>query len=152
MNAIPAKVAGVPHVIMCTPTSTGEINPYLLVAADIAEIDEIYRVGGVQAIGAMAFGTGTIPRTDKIVGPGNLYVAMAKRVVFGTVGIDMIAGPSELLVIADETWVSPSAARPARIKPALARRSEAITGAPVNFANPFTMARDPSTVMDAPIR
>lgn len=103
MNAIPAKVAGVPQVIMCTPTSTGEINPYLLVAADIAEIDEIYRVGGVQAIGAMAFGTGTIPRTDKIVGPGNLYVAMAKRVVFGTVGIDMIAGPSELLVIADET-------------------------------------------------
>lgn len=103
MNAIPAKVAGVPRVIMCTPTMTGTINPYILVAADIAGIDQIYRVGGVQSIGAMAFGTDTIPKADKIVGPGNLYVAIAKRVVFGIVGIDMIAGPSELLIIADET-------------------------------------------------
>ncbi|RMH08247.1 MAG: histidinol dehydrogenase [Nitrospirae bacterium] len=102
MNAIPAKVAGVKRVVMCTPTPTGQINPYLLVAADLAHVDEIYRVGGVQAIGAMAFGTPTIPRTDKIVGPGNLYVAAAKRVVYGSVDIDMIAGPSELLVIADE--------------------------------------------------
>ncbi|MDA0739872.1 MAG: histidinol dehydrogenase [Nitrospirae bacterium] len=103
MNAIPAKVAGVGRVIMCTPTASGEIHPYLLVAADVAGVDEIYRIGGVQAIGAMAYGTKTIPKTDKIVGPGNMYVAAAKRVVYGTVDIDMIAGPSELLVVADET-------------------------------------------------
>ncbi len=103
MNAIPAKVAGVERVIMCTPTATGEIHPYLLVAADIAGVDELYRIGGVQAVGAMAYGTQRIPKTDKIVGPGNMYVAAAKRVVYGTVDIDMIAGPSELLVVADET-------------------------------------------------
>ncbi|MDT7043424.1 histidinol dehydrogenase [Candidatus Nitronereus thalassa] len=103
MNAIPAKVAGVGRVIMCTPTTSGEIHPYLLAAADIAGVDEIYRIGGVQAVGAMAYGTRTIPKTDKIVGPGNMYVAAAKRVVYGTVDIDMIAGPSELLVVADET-------------------------------------------------
>ena len=103
MNAIPAKVAGVGRVIMCTPTASGEIHPYLLVAADVAGVDEIYRIGGVQAVGAMAYGTKHIPKTDKIVGPGNMYVAAAKRVVYGTVDIDMIAGPSELLVVADET-------------------------------------------------
>ncbi len=101
MNAIPAKVAGVKRVVMCTPTRKGEMNPYLLVAADIAGVDELYGVGGVQAIGAMAYGTKTIPKVDKIVGPGNLYVATAKRLVFGHVGIDSIAGPSELLIIAD---------------------------------------------------
>jgi histidinol dehydrogenase len=103
MNAIPARVAGVRTVIMCTPTGKAGINPYLLVAADIAGVDEIYRIGGAQAIGAMAYGTKTIPRVDKIVGPGNVFVATAKRLLFGTVGIDMIAGPSEILVIADET-------------------------------------------------
>ncbi|WP_447970675.1 histidinol dehydrogenase [Nitrospira sp. M1] len=103
MNAIPAKVAGVKRIVMCTPTSTGEIHPYLLVAAAIAGVDEIYRVGGVQAIGGMAFGTKTIQPVDKIVGPGNLYVATAKRLVYGQVDIDMVAGPSELLVIADGT-------------------------------------------------
>lgn len=103
MNVVPAKVAGVKRVVMCTPTSTGEVNPYLLVAADIAGVDEIYRVGGAQAIAAMAYGTDTIPAVDKIVGPGNLYVATAKRLVYGTVDIDMIAGPSELVVIADES-------------------------------------------------
>jgi len=103
MNAVPAKVAGVKRVIMCTPTASGEIHPYLLVAADVSGVDEIYRIGGVQAIGAMAYGTQHIPKTDKIVGPGNMYVAAAKRMVYGTVDIDMIAGPSELLVIADET-------------------------------------------------
>ena len=103
MNAIPAKVAGVERVMMCTPTSSGTIHPYLLVAADIADVDEIYRIGGIQAIGAMAYGTSSIPKTDKIVGPGNMYVATAKRVVYGTVDIDMIAGPSELLVLADDT-------------------------------------------------
>ncbi|RMH37069.1 MAG: histidinol dehydrogenase [Nitrospirae bacterium] len=107
MNAIPAKVAGVKRVVMCTPTSTGDINPYLLVAADIAGVDEVYRVGGAQAIAAMAYGTQTIPGVDKIVGPGNRYVATAKRLVYGVVDIDMIAGPSELVVIADESG-SPS--------------------------------------------
>ncbi len=101
MCAIPAKVAGVRRIVMCTPTSKGTLNPYLLVAADIAGVNEIYRVGGVQAIGAMAYGTSTIPKVDKIVGPGNVYVATAKRMLYGTVGIDMVAGPSELLVVAD---------------------------------------------------
>ena len=101
MNAIPAKVAGVGRVVMCTPTPSGTIHPALLVAADLAGVDEIYRVGGVQAIGAMAFGTATIKSVDKIVGPGNQYVATAKRLVYGQVDIDMIAGPSELLVVAD---------------------------------------------------
>lgn len=103
MCAIPAKVAGVRRVVMCTPPQKGGINPYLLVAADIAGVTEIYRVGGVQAIGAMAYGTKTIARVDKIVGPGNIYVATAKRLLYGTVGIDMVAGPSELLVVADDS-------------------------------------------------
>ncbi len=102
MSAIPAKVAGVKRVVMCVPAPKGELSPYLLVAADIAGVDEIYRIGGVQAIAAMAYGTKTIPRVDKIIGPGNIFVATAKRLVYGTVGIDMIAGPSELLVLADE--------------------------------------------------
>ena len=101
MNAVPAKVAGVKRVVMCTPAHNGEMNPYLLVAADIAGVDELYGIGGVQAIGAMAYGTKTIPKVDKIVGPGNHYVATAKRLVFGQVGIDGMAGPSELLIIAD---------------------------------------------------
>jgi len=103
MNAIPAKVAGVPEVVMCTPIPRGEMNPHLLVAADLAGVDEIYTIGGAQAIGAMAYGTKTIARVDKIVGPGNIYVATAKRLVFGLVDIDMIAGPSEIVVIADDT-------------------------------------------------
>jgi len=103
MNAIPAKVAGVRRVVMCTPTTTGAINPYLLVAADIAGIDELYRIGGCHAIAAMAFGTKTILPVDKIVGPGNMFVATAKRLVYGRVDIDMTAGPSELLVIADQS-------------------------------------------------
>ncbi len=103
MNAIPAKVAGVPRVVMCSPTASGSIDPYLLVAADIAGVDEVYRIGGVQAIGALAYGTEHVPRADKIVGPGNMYVAAAKRMVYGTVALDMIAGPSELVVIADES-------------------------------------------------
>lgn len=102
MCAIPAKVAGVKRVMMCTPSTKAGISPYLLVAADIAGVDEVYQVGGVQAIAGMAYGTKTIARVDKIVGPGNIYVATAKRLVYGTVGIDMIAGPSELLVVADE--------------------------------------------------
>ncbi len=109
MTAVPAKVAGVKRVVMCTPMGKGGISPYLLVAADIAGVDEIYRIGGVQAIGAMAYGTKTIQPVDKIVGPGNIYVATAKRLIYGTADIDMIAGPSELLVIADE------AANPAHV-------------------------------------
>lgn len=102
MSAIPAKVAGVKRVVMCTPAPKGGISPYLLVAADIAGVDEVYRIGGVQALAAMAYGTKTVARVDKIVGPGNIYVATAKRLLYGTVDIDMIAGPSELVVIADE--------------------------------------------------
>jgi histidinol dehydrogenase len=103
MNVIPAKVAGVEHLIMCSPVPGGTLNPYILVAADIAGVSDIYKVGGAQAIAAMAYGTATIPKVDKIVGPGNIYVATAKRYVFGQVDIDMIAGPSEILVIADDS-------------------------------------------------
>ena len=101
MNAIPAKVAGVRRLAMAVPAPNGHLNPLVLAAANIVGVDEIYRIGGAQAIGALAFGTGTIPLVDKIVGPGNVYVATAKRQVFGTVGIEMIAGPSEILVLAD---------------------------------------------------
>jgi len=101
MNVIPAKVAGVDQLVMCSPVPGGALNPYILVAADIAGVSEIYKIGGAQAIAAMAYGTATVPKVDKIVGPGNIYVATAKRYVFGQVDIDMIAGPSEILVIAD---------------------------------------------------
>ncbi len=103
MNAIPARVAGVEQVIMCSPTPGGEVSPHTLVAADIAGVDRIFKVGGAQAVAAMALGTDTIPRVDKIVGPGNIYVALAKRMVFGLVDIDLIAGPSEILVVADDS-------------------------------------------------
>jgi histidinol dehydrogenase len=103
MNALPAKVAGVPEIAMCFPTPNGAVNPALLVAADIAGVSEIFRVGGAQAVAAMAYGTRTIQKVDKIVGPGNLFVALAKKLVSGTVGIDMIAGPSEIVVVADDS-------------------------------------------------
>ena len=104
MNIIPAKVAGVEKIVMVTPPGKdGKVNPGTLVAADIAGVDEIYKVGGAQAIAALAFGTETIPKVDKIVGPGNIFVALAKKAVFGFVSIDSIAGPSEILVLADET-------------------------------------------------
>lgn len=110
MNAIPALVAGVERIVMVVPATGGVINPLVLVAADLAGISEIYRVGGAQAIAALAFGTETIPPVAKIVGPGNAYVAAAKRQVFGTVGIDMIAGPSEVLIVADASnnpdWIA----------------------------------------------
>ncbi|WEK51839.1 MAG: histidinol dehydrogenase [Candidatus Kaistia colombiensis] len=101
MNAVPAKVAGVDRLVMVVPTPDGVINPLVLVAARLAGVDELYRIGGAQAVAALAYGTDTIKPVYKIVGPGNAYVAAAKRQVFGTVGIDMIAGPSEVLVIAD---------------------------------------------------
>jgi histidinol dehydrogenase len=110
MNAIPAKVAGVKRLVMVVPTPDGAINPLVLAAADMVGIEEIYKIGGAQAIGALAYGTKSIPAVDKIVGPGNAYVASAKRHVFGTVGIDMIAGPSEILVVADSrndpAWIA----------------------------------------------
>ena len=101
MNAIPARVAGVERIAMVVPTPDGVINPLILVAARLAGVHEVYRVGGAQAVAALAYGTETIRPVDKIVGPGNAYVASAKRLVFGTVGIDMIAGPSEVVVVAD---------------------------------------------------
>ncbi len=101
MNALPAKIAGVRRLAMVVPAPKGAINPLVLAAADLAGVDEIYRIGGAQAVAALAYGTDTIAAVDKIVGPGNAYVAAAKRQVFGAVGIDMIAGPSEILVLAD---------------------------------------------------
>jgi len=110
MNALPAKVAGVPELVMVVPTPDGVRNPLVLAAAAIAGVDRVFTVGGAQAVGALAYGTRTVPRVDKIVGPGNAYVAEAKRRVFGTVGIDMIAGPSEILVLCDGTtdpdWIA----------------------------------------------
>ena len=101
MNTIPAKVAGVPEVIMVVPTPKGETNAMVLAAAHIAGVDRVFRIGGAQAVAALAYGTASIPGVDKIVGPGNIYVATAKKMVFGQVGIDMVAGPSEILIISD---------------------------------------------------
>jgi histidinol dehydrogenase len=110
MNAVPAKVAGVPRIVMVVPAPEGKLNPLVLAAARLAGIDEVYRVGGAQAVAALAYGTATIGAVAKIVGPGNAYVAAAKRLVFGRVGIDMIAGPSEVLILADATgqadWIA----------------------------------------------
>ena len=110
MNAIPAKVAGVKHLAMVVPTPNGVLNPLVLAAADIAGVDVIYRIGGAQAVAALAYGTETVAPVAKIVGPGNAFVAAAKRQVFGTVGIDMIAGPSEVVILADHTgnpdWIA----------------------------------------------
>src|SRR5205814_1282754 len=110
MNAVPAKVAGVPRVVMVVPAPDGKLNPLVLAAAQLAGVDEIYRIGGAQAVAALAYGTASIAPVAKIVGPGNAYVAAAKRLVFGQVGIDMIAGPSEVLIVADRdanpAWVA----------------------------------------------
>jgi histidinol dehydrogenase len=110
MNAVPAKVAGVPRLVIVVPSPGGELNPLVLAAAELAGVNEIYRVGGAQAVAALAYGTATITPVAKIVGPGNAYVAAAKRIVFGKVGIDMIAGPSEVLIIADKNgnpdWIA----------------------------------------------
>ena len=103
MNALPAKAAGVREIIMCTPTPNGFVNKTVLAAAKIAGVSKVFRIGGAQAVAAMAYGTQSVPKVDKIVGPGNIFVALAKKAVFGTVGIDMVAGPSEILVLADHT-------------------------------------------------
>ncbi len=101
MNAVPAKVAGVPEVIMVVPTPRGELNELVLAAAHVAGVDRVFAIGGAQAVAALAYGTASVPPVDKVVGPGNIYVATAKRAVFGQVGIDMVAGPSEILVVCD---------------------------------------------------
>src|SRR5437016_5197279 len=110
MNAVPAKVAGVPRIVMVVPTPEGKLVPLVLAAAKLAGVDEVYRIGGAQAVAALAYGTATIAPVAKIVGPGNAYVAAAKRLVFGKVGIAMSAGPSEVLVVADDTgnagWIA----------------------------------------------
>jgi histidinol dehydrogenase len=110
MNAVPARVAGVPRIVMVVPAPEGKLNPLVLAAARLAGIDEVYRIGGAQAVAALAYGTATIKAVAKIVGPGNAYVAAAKRLVFGRVGIDMIAGPSEVLILADASgqadWIA----------------------------------------------
>jgi histidinol dehydrogenase len=103
MNVIPAQVAGVREIVLCVPTPGGDLNPYVACAIQLLGVKEVYRIGGAQAVAALAYGTDTIKKVDKIVGPGNIYVAVAKRMVFGDVGIDMIAGPSEILVLADKT-------------------------------------------------
>ena len=103
MNAVPASVAGVGEIIMMVPPKNGKINPYVLIAARAAGVKKIYKIGGAQAIAAMAFGTETIPRVDKITGPGNIFVTLAKKEVYGHVDIDMLAGPSEILIVADKT-------------------------------------------------
>ena len=103
MDTIPAKIAGVREIIMTTPAKGGKINPVILVAAEIAGVDRIFKIGGAQAVGALAYGTESVPRVDKIVGPGNAFVAEAKKQVFGRVSIDMIAGPSEILILGDDT-------------------------------------------------
>jgi histidinol dehydrogenase len=118
MNAVPARVAGVPRIVMVTPPGAKGINPAVLVAAQEAGVEEIYRIGGAQAIAALAFGTETIPKVDVITGPGNIYVTLAKKLVYGTVGIDSLAGPSEVLVIADK------AANPAYVAADLLAQAE----------------------------
>jgi histidinol dehydrogenase len=104
MNACPAIVAGVPHIVMAAPPGRdGKLNPYVLVTAEKLGINEIYKMGGAQAIAAMAFGTETVPKVNKITGPGNIFVTLAKKAVYGHVDIDMLAGPSEILIVADES-------------------------------------------------
>jgi len=103
MNVIPAQVAGVSEIALCVPSSEGELNPYVMAAVRMLDVKEVYAMGGAQAVGALAFGTESVKKVDKIVGPGNIFVATAKRIVFGTVDIDMIAGPSEILIIADKS-------------------------------------------------
>ncbi len=147
MCAIPAKVAGVSRIVMVTPPQKEGINPYLLVAADIAGVTEIYRVGGVQAVAALAYGTKIIEKVDKIVGPGNIYVATAKRLLYGTVGIDMVAGPSELLVVADDE------AKPAHVAADLLCEAEHDEDAQVFLVTTSErLAKDVSKLIEAQLK
>ena len=147
MNAVPAKVAGVPRLVMVVPAPDGKLSPLVLAAARLAGIDEIYRVGGAQAIAALAYGTETIAPVAKIVGPGNAYVAAAKRLVFGMVGIDMIAGPSEVLILADRTG------NPAWIAADLLAQAEHDASAQsILITDDPDLARDVETAVDAQLK
>ncbi len=144
MNAVPARVAGVPRIVMVAPTPRGVTNPLVLAAAHLAGVDEVYRIGGAQAVAALAFGTETIKPVAKIVGPGNAWVAAAKRRVFGTVGIDMIAGPSEVLVVADST------ANPDWVAADLLAQAEHDTAAQsILLTDSSSLARDVETAIQA---
>ena len=137
MNAVPAKIAGVKEIVMVSPpTAGGTISPVILAAARIAGVDRVFRIGGAQAVAALAYGTKSVPKVDKIVGPGNAYVAEAKKQVFGQVGIDLIAGPSEILVVADE-------GSDARIV-AADMLSQALWHSPSGFCQPLAMNTRPS--------
>jgi len=147
MNAVPAKVAGVPRLVMVVPAPDGKLSPLVLAAARLAGIDEIYRVGGAQAIAALAYGTETIAPVAKIVGPGNAYVAAAKRLVFGMVGIDMIAGPSEVLILADKTgnpgWIAADL---------LAQAEHDASAQSILITDDPDLARDVETAVDAQLK
>jgi histidinol dehydrogenase len=147
MNAVPAKVAGVPRLVMVVPAPDGKLSPLVLAAARLAGIDEIYRVGGAQAIAALAYGTETIAPVAKIVGPGNAYVAAAKRLVFGLVGIDMIAGPSEVLILADRTgnpgWIAADL---------LAQAEHDASAQSILITDDPDLARDVETAVDAQLK
>jgi len=150
MNALPARVAGVPRIVMAVPAPEGRLNPLVLAAARLAGVQEIYRVGGAQAVAALAYGTESIAPVDKVVGPGNAYVAAAKRQVFGQVGIDMIAGPSEILVVADEendpAWIAADLLSQAEHDEAA--QAILITNSP-SFADKVALAVD-KTLQDLP--
>jgi len=147
MNALPAKVAGVPRLVMVVPAPDGKLSPLVLAAARLAGIDEIYRVGGAQAIAALAYGTETIAPVAKIVGPGNAYVAAAKRLVFGMVGIDMIAGPSEVLILADRSgnpdWIAADL---------LAQAEHDASAQSILITDDPDLARDVETAVDAQLK
>jgi len=147
MNAVPAKVAGVPRLAMVVPAPDGELNPLVLTAAMLAGVEEIYRVGGAQAVAALAYGTETIAAVAKIVGPGNAYVAAAKRLVFGKVGIDMIAGPSEVLILADKTgnaeWIAADL---------LAQAEHDVSAQPILITDDATLAGQVERAVDSQLK
>jgi len=147
MNAVPAKVAGVARLVMVVPAPDGKLNPLVLAAAKLAGVDEIYRIGGAQAVAALAYGTQTVAPVAKIVGPGNAYVAAAKRLVFGKVGIDMIAGPSEVLILADKTgnadWIAADL---------LAQAEHDVSAQSVLITDDAMLARDVEKAVDAQLK
>jgi histidinol dehydrogenase len=147
MNAVPAKVAGVRRTVMVAPTPRGKTNPLVLAAAKLAGVDEVYRIGGAQAVAALAYGTATIAPVAKVVGPGNAYVAAAKRLVFGMVGIDMIAGPSEVLILADQTgnpgWIAADL---------LAQAEHDASAQSILITDDPDLARDVETAVDAQLK
>jgi histidinol dehydrogenase len=147
MNAVPAKVAGVPRLVMTVPTPGGKLEPLVLAAAKLAGVDEIFRIGGAQAIAALAYGTRTIAPVAKVVGPGNAYVAAAKRQVFGRIGIDMIAGPSEVLIVADRNgnpeWIAADL---------LAQAEHDVSAQPILITDDAALARAVETCLEAQLK